>query len=58
MSEEYPGLIRLPTMMPDGTIAIVWWPASEPLPETFTLNPTPDNPGICDIIVETKEHLK
>jgi hypothetical protein len=45
------GVIELPTLMPDGTIAIVSWPENLPLPDdTFTLRPTVDDPNVYDII--------
>jgi hypothetical protein len=56
MSEqEWDGLIRLPVMLPDGSIAIFWFPATEPLPETFTLELRPD--GAYDIIVPQVREL-
>jgi hypothetical protein len=50
--DEYPGLIRLPTMIPDGSITILWWPSSEPLPESFILQPTPDDPSVFNIVTK------
>jgi hypothetical protein len=44
------GVIELPTLMPDGTIATMLWPENLPLPETFTLRPTPDDPNVYEII--------
>jgi hypothetical protein len=52
MSEQYPGLIRLPIMQPNGSIAILWWPANEKLPESFILQPTPDD-RVFNIVTET-----
>jgi hypothetical protein len=51
--QEWPGLIRIPAMLPDGTITIVWWPAEVPLPESFIMRPRPDDPGTYEFIINT-----
>jgi hypothetical protein len=56
MSEEkfdlWPGLIPLPAMLPSGQLTTVWWPAEVPLPDTFVLKETPDNPGVFDFVTD------
>jgi hypothetical protein len=55
--EEWVGLIPLQVLKPDGTSAIVWWDATVPLPESFILQPTPDDPTVFNFVTKM-EYLK
>jgi len=50
---EWLGLIPLSVMLPDGSLAILWWPRGEPLPESFILQPTLDDPSAYNIVTDT-----
>jgi hypothetical protein len=51
---EWPGLIPLSTMLPDGTITVLLWPAGEPLPlDSFILQPTLSDPSAYNIVTDT-----